>query len=172
MKLALKIILLSILVYSCSVKKDSAKKKIKSVEAKDVNTEIVRSIQEKRKGGKITTEIIPVEKRERDENGELKELIETIKDGGLTKTVIYRPDGKVDVECTADEIYRLIKEKIKQQDNSIVKEEVKEKQKQKEEKFNPAPFIFGLIGLAIILLVGFFIMRRVIEKSLVKKLNS
>jgi hypothetical protein len=128
----------------------------------------VRNIQEKRKGGEIKTEIIPIENRERDENGDLKELVKTIKEGGLTKTVIYRPDGKVDVECTADEIYRLIEEKIQQREQSITSEQTKEKNKQKEEVFNPTQFVFGFIFLVVLILIGFFIMKRFIVKSLQK----
>jgi hypothetical protein len=172
MKSIFKIIILSILVCSCAVKKESTKKKVKKVEAKDVSTEIVRSIQEKREGGQIKTEIIPIEKRERNENGELKELIKTIKNGGLTKTVVYRPDGKVDVECTADEIYRLIEEKIKQSDNSFITQEIKEKEKQKEEKFNPTPFFVSLIVLALLFIFAIFFLKRTLEKKFTTKLSN
>ncbi len=87
------IILLSFLFFSCSIKKEATKKKVTTKASKEITTSMVRTIKEKRPGAQITTEIIPVEKRERDENGDIKELIKEFKKGALTKTVFYKPDG-------------------------------------------------------------------------------
>jgi biopolymer transport protein ExbD len=164
-------IMLFVLVSSCTVKKQAVKRKTTKVEAKDVTTSVVRTIQEKRPGKQITTEIIPIEKRERDQNGQIKELIKEFKEGGLTKTILYKPDGSVNVQCIEDAIDRIITEKYNQRDNSVITEQTKEKEKQKEEKFNPAPFIYGLIALLVILFIAFFVMKRLIERSVIKKVS-
>jgi len=59
-------------------------------------------------GGNINARIIPEDERPRDESGALKEFKQILKDGGLTKTIIYKPDGSVDVECEHEGRYLTI----------------------------------------------------------------
>lgn len=151
------IIAVFILLFSCDIQKKALKTKSSTETKKDIVSESVKVTEEKREGGKIISHIKPIEQRERDSNGNLKELIDVIKEGGLTKTIYYKPDGKVDVECTADEIWTRIEEKINQRDNTIVEADVKEKDKEKEEKFDSSFIIYIILGVIfIVLIVAFF----------------
>ena len=165
-KLFIILLLLASCIQSCSIQKRSTKKKIQTEEFKDVTTSMLRTIKEKRAGEQITTPIIPVEKRERDENGDFKEFIKEFKKGGLTKTVYYKPDGSVDVQCIEDAIDRLITEKIKQQDNTVTNTETKEKNKEKEESFQSEIILYIVIGLVCFVILAMVIFFRVINKKI------
>ena len=147
-------VLLILLVVSCSASKTKTRKQTDTEQKNDIVTESTKVTEEKREGGNIVSHIKPIEKRERDENGDIKELIEEIRDGGLTKTIYYKPDGSVDVECTADEIWKRIEEKQRQKDESIINTDIKEATKEKESMLNGTFIIYVFLGLAGLLVVS------------------
>lgn len=150
---------------SCKTTKDFAKKKENTTEQKNVTTKISKLTETKREGGQISTDIIPENQRLKDENGQIKELVQELKKGGLTKTIIYKPDGKVNVECTADEIWTRIQEKIQEQDNSIINTETKEKQKFKQVEFDSKIVLFIVLGFVLVAFIFFYFLFKSINKN-------
>lgn len=145
-------------LFSCDIQKKAVKSKRDTTTQNDIVKESTKVTEEKREGGSIKSEIIPIQERERDENGQIKELIQTLRDGGLTKTIYYKPDGRVDVDCTADEIWTRIEEKLNERDNSVTETEVKEKEREKEENFDSSVILYFMGGIVILGLGGLFIM--------------
>lgn len=152
------IILISIIfLYGCDTTKKAIKTKTDTTTQNDIVKESTKVTETKREGGTIKSDIIPLEDRERDENGNIKELIETLRDGALTKTIYYKPDGNVDVECTADEIWTRIEEKLNERDNSITEEQIKEKDRSKEVDFQSQVILYGFAGIGLIVaIIAFF----------------
>jgi len=146
----------------CDIKKQAIKSKAEVQEQTDTVETATKVTEEKREGGQIQTPIIPYEDRERDTSGAIKELIQEIKDGGLTKTITYRPDGGVDVECTADEIWVRIEEQLEKRESKQRAEETLQKQKEKEESFDSTAFLYGVLGFAVIVLGAIFIVLRMV----------
>ena len=130
----------------------------------NITKEASKVTEEKRDGGQLFTPIIPIENRERDENGLVKELIQELKDGSLTKTIYYKPDGSVDVDCTEDEIWVRIEEKLNERDLSIKTTEEKIKDKEKTEEFDSSVILYAFIGLGFIILVGCIVFSRILLK--------
>jgi len=164
--------ILLLLLSGCKVLKQSQKTKddISSskqlTEQKDITTSQSKVTTRKREGGQLITDIIPLEERPRDENGNLKELIQTLKDGGLTKTIYYRPDGSATVNCDTADILERIEETLTTKDKSIIKRLdnferwVLQKEKEKEESISPITILYFMIGLAIVFGVGLLIVFR------------
>ncbi|WP_422105566.1 hypothetical protein [Winogradskyella sp.] len=145
----------------CDIQKKAAKAKRDTITQNDIVKESTKVTEEKRDGGQIFSGIIPIEQRERDENGDIKELIQTLRDGALTKTIYYKPDGSVDVDCTADEIWTRIEEKLNERNNSQIQVQEKEKDSEKEENFDSSVILYGFMGIAVIMIIFvFFAMRQ------------
>lgn len=157
MKKTLFILFVWIMFFSCDTTKKAIKSKKETTTQNDIAKESSEVIETKREGGTLKTDIIPYEERERDANGDIKELVQTLKDGGLTKTIYYKPDGKVDVECTADEIWTRIEKKLNERDNSLTEKQSKDKDQLKEVDFQSEIILYGFIGLALIVaVIAFF----------------
>lgn len=142
---------------SCEIQKKAFKDKTNTETQNDIVRESTEVTQEKREGGNLHTGIIPESERARDENGDIKELIQTLKDGGLTKTIYYKPDGTVDVDCTADEIWIRIEKRLNERDTSTSEINSKVKDKEKTEKLSSSIVLYGFLGIGfIIMIVAFF----------------
>lgn len=113
---------------SCSIQKQSVKKKEKIVEQKDFISETFRTITERFEGEELNTDILPVSERQKDAFGNLKEFFTTQKEGNLKKTIHYKKDGNVSVQVKQLDLTRVIQESIKEEDNGAIVTETKEKE--------------------------------------------
>lgn len=150
---------------SCEVSKKAAKQLTDLSSKTDTATQ-VDTVNESNKitertveGGNIKTNIPSESNRERDENGLLKELVQEIKDGGLTKTIYYKSDGSVDVDCRLAEMFERIQEQNVQRDNSIItmveqlELQIKLKDSEKTESVSPAIILYAFIGMTLLILI-------------------
>lgn len=159
MKKLITIILISFLIVGCAANKKVSKKSKETnteqeTQANQTGTIVTEETQE---GGSTSAEIIPIEERERDELGELKEMINEIKDGGVTQRIIYRSDGSVECECEVEDLQRKIIEMYEKEELTRIEQQEKETEKDKEESFKLSDvWIFGIFG-TIVLLGGFVI---------------
>lgn len=157
MKKLIFISVFAVYLFGCDTTKKAVKTKTDTTTKNDIIKESTTVTETKSEGGNLKTEITPLEDRERDSNGEIKELVEVLKDGGLTKTIYYKPDGKVDVECTADEIWTRIEQQLNERDNSIKEETKKDKDRSKEVDFQSEVILYAFAGLALIIaVIAFF----------------
>lgn len=159
------IILIIAFISSCNILKDKQKTKINSSEKKDVVETITRVTEEKRPGGNLKATILPEEKRPRNNDGSLKAFLDKFKDGPLTKTVYYKPDGSVDVNCIADEVFRRIEEKKILEDNTITDTSIKKKSKIKEEGLKSITVLYFMTGLALVVFVIIFLLFKNLSKN-------
>ena len=141
-------------------------------ERRDITNESSKVTERRVEGGSLSSDIIPLEKRERDDSGAIKLLIDEIKDGGLTKTIYYKPDGSVSVECKLAELFETIQEENRQTDNSIIlrfeqlEQSIKDKDSSKETSTKDS-FIWALFGsVVVIMLFAMFLFYKVIDKRL------
>jgi len=150
MRTLFKIILICLVFHtSCRIKKDAVKTKTSTEKQNDINRKITKVTEQKREGGNIKTSVLPEEKRERDENGNFKEFVQLLKDGALTKEIHYKSDGTIDIDCTADEIWTRIEERLDERDKSIIKTDTKEKVKSKDESFGNSILIYIALVIGI-----------------------
>lgn len=158
----------------CIITSCSASKEVKKTK-KEAQTEIKKDIGKKgtiiteeiQEGGKTSIRIIPLGERERDEMGELKEMIKELKDGGVTGRVRYYKDGSADCECDTEALQRKIIELYEQRDESIIKNETKESAKEKEESFKISNTVILAImgGLTLLGGIVIFLMFKKIDTS-------
>lgn len=135
--------ILAILIFSsCSIFKQSGKIKTSKEVQNDIVTETTKITEETRPGGTLTTTLKPEDDRPKDENGLLKEFIETFKSGPIEKTIYYKPDGSASVKCEVEDVLKRIEERILTTDNTKTEETSKEKQKNKEENFQSEIFLY------------------------------
>lgn len=155
MNITIKIFSLILLMscFSCDIQKKAIKTKEATQKQNDIVKQSVKVTEEKRPGGKIKTSILPEKDREKDENGNFKQFIQELRDGALTKTIYYKQDGGVDIDCTSDEIWKRIEERLQERDNSKINTQVTEKKREKEETFKTAVIPFVILGLGIIFLI-------------------
>lgn len=172
---------LCLILLCCSVGCESSKQSLKSKQdieqttqentQNDIKTQSKKTTERTVEGGTISGDIIPLKDRERDDSGDLKELIQEIKEGGLTKTVYYRPDGTVNVECKLAEMFERIQEENIKTDNSIIArldtldQQIKEKDKLKETEFKDTAIWAGLIVLLGGQFFTFIFLNKRIPKS-------
>lgn len=149
------VIILLCLCFNCNVSKKATKAKTQKTEQKDVTTSKTIVTEEKRDGGTIHSTIIPESQREKDENG-FKEILKEFKEGGLTKTIYYKPDGSVDIDCIGDEIWKRVEEKIDERDLSKIdtEEKLKLQEKEKTFSFKDIYFLYIFLGIAFLIFLG------------------
>jgi len=170
-KTILLILITAALTVACDTTKTAIKSKTETEKKNDVTSFSTKVTEEKRPGGLITTRIIPENQREKELDGSIKELTQTIKDGGLTKTIYYKPDGSIDVDCTADEIWQRIEERLSVRDLSTTNEKTKDKDSKKEVDFNASVILYGFLGLGfIVAIIAFFLFRYLNQNT--KALNT
>lgn len=151
------IMLLMLFVLGCDIQKQALKNKTTTDQKNDINKEAVTITEESSKGGTVKASILPESQREKDENGFYKELIQKLTDGGATQTVYYKPDGTVDLDCTADEIWKRIESRLIEKDNSTTTTDTVQKEKEKTENFDSSIILYVMLGLAfMVLIVSFF----------------
>lgn len=137
-------------------KVDNKKSDIK--ENTQTETTTNRTIEEKVEGGKIKSDIKPESEREKDSlTGLYKELVETFKDGGLTKTIYYKPDGSVAVDCEHEAFLRRIIEQILEKEDSQKEEKVQEKDSEKELK---TPIDWTIVSLGVMGLIAVALFKK------------
>ncbi|WP_064967973.1 hypothetical protein [Tenacibaculum ovolyticum] len=158
-------LLIVVFLCSCSVTKDLTKTKKSTDIKKDVSTLITKVTEEKRPGGVLQAPITPLSERPRAENGDLKAFIQKYKDGGLTKTIYYKPDGTVDVKCLADEVFRRIEEQTNIQDSSEIAIDEKNKTKKKEEKIMSEILLYIVLGVVLIFFIIAFFMYKTLKQN-------
>lgn len=143
-----------IILSSCSIQKESAKKKEKIVDKKDLVTETFRTITERFEGEELNTDILPVSERQKDALGNLKEFFTTQKQGNLKKVIHYKKDGNVSVQVKQFDLKRVIQESVKTEDKGTTTNETKEKENLKKESVSGSLFIwiaFAVFGLYILI---------------------
>ncbi|PKH50869.1 hypothetical protein CXF68_09295 [Tenacibaculum sp. Bg11-29] len=158
-------LLIIVFLCSCSVTKDFTKDKKSTDIKKDVRTQTTKVTEEKRPGGILEAPITPLDERPRTDSGELKAFIQKYKDGGLTKTVYYKPDGSVDVKCLADEVFRRIEEQTNIQDSSEIAIDEKNKTKKKEEKIMPEILLYIVLGMVLVFFIMTFFMYKTLNQN-------
>ena len=164
-------LILSLCIIGCDTTKQAQKNKTDTETKNNIIKESFKVTETKRQGGDIKTTIIPENKRERELDGSIKELTQTIRDGGLTKTIYYKPDGSVNVDCKADEIWERIEEKLNEKDLSTKKEIEKEKNKTKDVDFQSEVILYGFLGIGfIVAIISFFLFRYLNQNT--KALNT
>lgn len=141
-------------------------------EKRNVTNESKKITERIVEGGFLKSDIIPLEERERDASGAIKELIDEIKDGGLTKTVYYRPDGSVSIECKLAEMFERTQEESRQTDLSIINrveelaQSIKDKDSLKETSTKDS-FIWALfVSVLFIMFFAMFLFYKIIDKRL------
>lgn len=182
---AIRIVLigLCLILLCCSVGCESSKQAIKSKQdieqttqentQNDIKTQSKTTTERTVEGGTISGDIIPLEDRERDDSGAIKELIQELKEGGLTKTVYYRPDGTVNVECKLAEMFERIQEENIKTDNSIIArldtldQQIKNKDKTKETEFKDTAIVAGLFAAFGFQILSFFFLNSRLPKKIV-----
>ena len=167
LRLVLMILSLLSLVLFCSC--DIQKRAVKQKEQTEKTTDTTNKVDKESKtttvtertveGGNIRTEIIPEKDRERDATGTIKELVQEIKDGGLTKTIYYKPNGSVEVDCRLAEMFERIQQENVERDNSIItiienlETRLIAKESEKTEKFDSDIILYGFIGLGFLIVI-------------------
>lgn len=171
MKKVIFLLIIAIGLTSCDTTKKAVKSKTNTLKKNDI-TEVSTKVSEtKRDGGEVFTTIKPESQREKELDGSIRELTQTIKDGGLTKTIYYKPDGSVDVDCTADDIWLRIEEKLNKKDLSTEQTDTKEKEKDKQVEFKTEIILYGFLGIGfIVAIIAFFLFRYLNQNT--KALNT
>lgn len=168
---------------SCEITKRATKQKTETQKETTTDTQVDKFNESKTvtertiEGGNIRTEIIPINERERDETGAIKELVQEIKDGGLTKTIYYKPDGSVDVDCRLAEMFERIEQENIERDNSIIttvenlEQQIKFKDSEKTEETSTSFIWAGMIGIVIILGGAMFLIFKILNSRIPSKLT-
>lgn len=152
------IISLLLLFSNCSLLKKVDKKK-ETTEENQTDTSFISTEQKSETstkitepGGSIKTALIPLQERYDELTGQYRELKEIFQDGGLTKTVYYKPDGTTEVDCTAEErLIEIFEQSSKTQNEFNVRiiERLKQlESKEKEESSTPVWWFWPLIILS------------------------
>ena len=144
-KKTITIILLSVALSSCGVKKNAVKNKTDRT-----LTESTESIT-KRVGDTVTYTVPKIVLKDT--------TIYTVNRQGTTLKTSYNSQGQISqIDCFASMIEEITKS------NRLLVEAIKEKDKIKEETFNPQYFIYSLSVLVLIVLIGFIYINNKITK--------
>ena len=144
-KKTITIILLSIALSSCGIKKNAVKNKTDRT-----LTESTESIT-KRVGDTVTYTVPKIVLKDT--------TIYTVNRQGTTLKTSYNSKGQISqIDCFASMIEEITKS------NRLLVEAIKEKDKTKEETFNPKYFIYSLAVLVLIVLIGFIYINNKITK--------
>lgn len=177
------LILFFLIFSSCEITKRATKEKIETEKETTTDNQIDKVNESKTvtertvEGGNIRTQIIPIEDRERDATGAIKELVQEIKDGGLTKTIYYKPDGSVDVDCRLAEMFERIEQENIERDNSIItivenlEQQIKAKDSEKTEEVKDSFIWAGMIGIVLVLGLGQFLAFRILNARIPKSIT-
>lgn len=171
-------VLLIILLTSCEVSKQAFKLRNdinkETLETVSNNIETVENTTSEkiREGGYISTDIIPENERERDENGDIKELIQEMIDGGLTKTIYYRPDGSTKVDCKASDILERLETSIVTRDKTFsdrldkLDQKINAKEVDKKASIGSEVILYIFIGFALLIFVVGFVAIKFLNKKI------
>jgi len=144
-KKTITIILLSVALSSCGIKKNAVKNKTDRT-----LTESTESIT-KRVGDTVTYTVPKIVLKDT--------TIYTVNRQGTTLKTSYNSQGQISqIDCFASMIEEITKS------NRLLVEAIKEKDKEKEENFNPQYFIYSLAVLVLIVLLGFVYINNKITK--------
>ena len=144
-KKTITIILLSVALSSCGIKKNAVKNKTDRT-----LTESTESIT-KRVGDTVTYTVPKIVLKDT--------TIYTVNRQGTTLKTSYNSQGQISqIDCFASMIEEITKS------NRLLVEAIKEKDKIKEETFNPQYFIYSLSVLVLIVLIGFIYINNKITK--------
>ncbi len=157
-------------ISGCSATKEVKKTKKETTTDQQNDIEKTGTIitEETQEGGSTSIPIIPLEDRERDEMGELKEMIQEIKDGGVTGRVTYYKDGTADCECDEKALQRKIIEMYEERDRTKIQTDTEESTKEKKESFELSDtIILSIMGGLVILgsIVIFLMFKKINAQS-------
>lgn len=115
--------------------------------------------------GRLSGRIIPENERAIDSlTGLYKALVQKFKDGPLTKTVYYRPDGSVDVECENEGRLLTIIEKNQWQSeqylNMLLEKEESTKEKNSDKEFTGG-INWTFIALGAMAILGIVVFKKI-----------
>jgi len=169
-KCYLTIFLILVLVSGCNLLRNVENQKSKieltqqQIDSIKTSGSSERITTDRTEGGKITGRIIPKSERQLDSlTGLYKELVEKFQDGGLTKTVYYRPDGSVDVECEHEGRLLTIIEKNQWQNeqylNMLLEKNEQTKEKNTEKEFSGG-INWTLITLGAMAILGIMLFKK------------
>lgn len=167
-KIVIKLFVIYVLVglaVSCDISKAAVKSKTSTDQQNDVTKTGTIITEALRPGGTVKGSIIPEAQREKDENGFYKELIQKLTDGGATQTIYYKPDGTVDYDCTADEIWSRIEQRLEERDKSTTITETKDKASEKTEDFDSSVILYVMGGFALMVLIIAFFGFKLLNKN-------
>lgn len=144
-KKTISIIILSIALSGCGIKKTAVKNKVDRT-----LTEQTENIT-KRKGDTVTYTVPKIILKDT--------TIYTINRQGTTLKTSYNSRGQISqIDCFASMIEEITRS------NKLLVEAIKEKDTSKEENFNPQNFIYAIVVLALIVLAGFIYINNKITK--------
>ena len=144
-KKTLLLITLSIALTSCGIKKNAVKTKIDRTLTESTETTT------KRIGDTVTYTVPKIVLKDT--------TIYTVNRQGTTLKTSYNSQGQISqIDCFASMIEEITKS------NRLLVEAIKEKDKEKEETFNPQYFIYSLAVLVLIVFLGFIYINNKITK--------
>ena len=163
-----KLIVILVLVFLSGCKLFKKVNKVKALEEEksieqttsNSNENIERTTKITEEGGRLYTDIVSLEKRYDSITGLYKELKQTYKDGGLTKTIYYKPDGSVGVDCSNTgrliEINEIASRQQNEFNTKIIERLESLETKDKEEKAKPDSgfwaVLLSIVGVFLIIL--------------------
>ena len=137
--------MLILLFYSCGIKKNAIKTKTDRTLTESTETTA------KRVGDTVTYTVPKIVLKDT--------TIYTVNRQGTTLKTSYNSQGQISqIDCFASMIEEITKS------NRLLVEAIKEKDKEKEETFNPQYFVYSLAVLVLIVLLGFIYINNKITK--------
>lgn len=144
-KKTITIAMLILLFYSCGIKKNAIKTKTDRTLTESTETTA------KRVGDTVTYTVPKIVLKDT--------TIYTVNRQGTTLKTSYNSQGQISqIDCFASMIEEITKS------NRLLVEAIKEKDKEKEETFNPQYFVYSLAVLVLIVLLGFIYINNKITK--------
>ena len=143
-----------LICFSCDIHKESQKSKTDSSANSDLQEQIETTT--KRKGDSVTYIVPRIQYKDT--------VIYTYSRQGTVIKTHYDKSGKIyQVDCNASAIDELRKEirSLKQ----ASEQSTKDKKSEKTEKVNPLFLLYGAIALVIIVIVGLFLIYKLIDKK-------
>ena len=164
------VFLLMLLLSSCQLlrKVDRVDREVVSTAVENNDKKLNETIDRKttitESGGVIATDLIPLADRYDEITGLYRELMQTFKDGGITKTIYYRPDGSTRVDCTAqDRVIETLEtiDREQSETNSLVLERLDRLETEKIESEKVTKGInMNIIIIALIAAVFLFVDKK------------